>query len=48
VALKDWIDEADKAYGEPLFTSLKGNKGSRLSVGHYAKPPAPSSEWQKI
>ncbi len=35
VALKDWIDKADKAYGEPLFTSLKGNKGSRLSVDHY-------------
>ena len=24
VALKDWINEADKAYGEPIFTSLKG------------------------
>ena len=35
VALKDWVDEADKAYGEPLFTSLKGNTGSRLSVDHY-------------
>ena len=36
-ALKKWIDAADKAYGDPLFTSLKGNRGERLKVDTYRR-----------
>jgi len=36
-ALKTLIDVEDKAYGEPLFASQKGNKGSRLAVGQYRR-----------
>jgi len=37
VALKEWIEESDKAYGDPLFTSLKGNVGGRLKVDTYQR-----------
>lgn len=37
VALRDWIEEVDKAYGDPLFTSLKGNRGARLKVDSYRR-----------
>lgn len=37
VALKDWIEESDKAFGDPLFTSLKGNQGQRLKVDSYRR-----------
>ena len=37
VALKDWIDQANKAYGDPLFSSMKGNRGERLKVNTYQK-----------
>jgi len=37
VALKEWIEESDKAYGDPLFTSLKGNVGDRLKVDTYQR-----------
>ena len=37
VALKDWIDQANKAYGDPLFSSTKGKTGERLKVNTYQK-----------
>lgn len=37
VALKDWIEESDKAFGDPLFTSIKGNQGQRLKVDSYRR-----------
>jgi len=36
-AMKALIDVEDKAYGDPLFGSQKGNKGSRLAVGQYRR-----------
>jgi len=36
-ALKDLIDAENKAYGDPLFTSQKRDKGLRLSVDRYRR-----------
>jgi len=36
-ALQTLIEGEDKAYGDPLFVSQKGNKGSRLAVGQYRR-----------
>ena len=37
VALKEWIEAEDKAYGDPLFSSLKGRRGDRLKVDSYRR-----------
>jgi len=36
-ALQTLIEVEDKAYGDPLFGSQKGNKGYRLAVGQYRR-----------
>ena len=36
-ALKELIKDEDKAYGDPLFSSQKRNKGRRLSVDRYRR-----------
>jgi len=36
-ALQTLIEVEDKAYGDPLFGSQKGNKGHRLAVGQYRR-----------
>jgi integrase len=36
-ALQTLIEVEDKAYGDPLFVSQKGNKGRRLAVGQYRR-----------
>jgi len=36
-ALQTLIEVEDKAYGDPLFASQKGNKGHRLAVGQYRR-----------
>jgi site-specific recombinase XerD len=35
--LQTLIEVEDKAYGDPLFVSQKGNKGRRLAVGQYRR-----------
>jgi len=37
VALKELIEAENKAYGDPLFSSQKRNKGRRLSVDRYRR-----------
>ena len=36
-ALKELMKDEDKAYGDPLFSSQKRNKGRRLSVDRYRR-----------